>query len=89
MISTPIGTYPYTHKVKAMNRESFEYFETLFNQEVLDSEKYTITSGDWNSARTELDHYNYKDWEHYKPGTRKAINDGTSSALLKKNLDWT
>ena len=47
----------------------------MFNKDVLDPEKYTIISGDWNSARTKMDHLNYKDWEHYKPGTRKAIND--------------
>ena len=35
-----------------------------------------IISGDWNSARTEIDHHNYTDWECYKPRTRQMINDG-------------
>ena len=57
-------------------KKTYEFFDTLFDQEILDPLKFVIISGDWNSARTEIDHHNYTDWECYKPKTRQMINDG-------------
>ena len=77
-----IGEHPYRYisvyapSEAKKDKKSFEFFKALFNKEVLDPDKHIIISGDWNSARTALDHFKYKDWEHHKPGRRKLINDG-------------
>ena len=57
-------------------KKSYEFFETLFDKKVLNPSKHIIIAGDWNSARTKIDHHNYKDGEHHKPRTRQLINDG-------------
>ena len=66
-IDFQIGEYPYRYvsvyapSEAKEDKRAFEFFEEIFNKEVIDPDKYTIISGDWNSARTEMDHFNYKD----------------------------
>ena len=38
--------YIFTPSEAKEDRKSFEYFENLFNKDVLDPEKYTVISGD-------------------------------------------
>jgi len=59
-----IGEYPYRYVLvyapsePKENRNSFEFFEKLFDKEFMNPDKYIIISADWNSARTKLDHHN-------------------------------
>ena len=56
-------------------RNSVDFFKKLFTTDILDPSKTNILAGDWNCGLHQSDHHGYKDWESYRPRTRRIIKN--------------